>query len=81
VIKMAQENNEDIRDYEEDEDLEKIEILSESEKDIEADRSEIEKLGLEKESDRAFIRLFNKSDQKEAKKEEKKPPPEFFLVK
>ncbi|MHA1309932.1 MAG: hypothetical protein ACTSWR_05360 [Candidatus Helarchaeota archaeon] len=78
---MAQENNEDIRDYEEDEDLEKIEILSESEKDIEADRSEIEKLGLEKESDRAFIRLFNKSDQKEAKKEEKKPPPEFFLVK
>ncbi|MHA1270248.1 MAG: hypothetical protein ACTSPY_10715 [Candidatus Helarchaeota archaeon] len=75
------EDNEEQINYEEEDDLTDIEVLTETENDIEEDRSEISKLGLDNESDKAFTRLYNKSDQKEKKKEEKKPPPDFFLVK
>ncbi len=60
---------------------EEIEAITHDEHEVEEEREEISRLGLSNESDRAFQRLFNKSDQKEQKKPEKKPPPDIFLVK
>ena len=79
---MSDENEDDGVTYntydEEDDDFE---VISQSDEEIEQDRSEISKMGLDNESDQAFTRLYNKSDQKEPKKKEKKPPPDLFMPK
>ena len=60
---------------------EEFEAISHSDEEAEAERKQISELGLSKDSDKAFVRLYDKSDQKEKKKEEKKPAPDFFLLK
>jgi len=61
-----------------DEDEEDFEVITQSDEELRREREKISRLGLDKESDKAFSILYNKNEQKEYKIE-KKPPPEFFI--